>query len=77
MKSTQNRIEHNNLKFQRTYQSVFSVQIKNCEPFVFGPEFAMDKVPTNVEVHITVKTVFCETMSYHELIIFTRFDLKY
>ena len=24
---------------------VFSVQIKNCEPFVSGPEFAMDKIP--------------------------------
>lgn len=28
-----------------TYQSVFSVQIKNCEPFVFGPEFAIDRMP--------------------------------
>ena len=24
---------------------VFSVQMKNCEPFVSGPEFAMDKIP--------------------------------
>ena len=24
---------------------VFSVQMKNCEPFVSGPEFAIDKIP--------------------------------
>ena len=28
-----------------TYQSVFSVHIKNWDPFVFGPEFAIDKTP--------------------------------
>ena len=28
-----------------SYQSVFSVQIKNCDPFVFGPEFAIESVP--------------------------------
>ena len=28
-----------------TYQSVFSVQIKNCEPLVFGPELAIESVP--------------------------------
>merc|ERR1719478_1731516 len=26
-------------------QSVFTVQRKNCEPFVFGPAFAMDRTP--------------------------------
>ena len=30
------------------YQSVFSVVIKNCEPFVFGPELAIDKVPSKL-----------------------------
>ena len=28
-----------------THQSVFSVQMKNCEPFVLGPEFAIDIMP--------------------------------
>ena len=28
-----------------TYQSVFSVHIKNCEPFVPGPELAIDRMP--------------------------------
>lgn len=28
-----------------THQSVFSVQIKNCEPLVLAPAFAMDKIP--------------------------------
>ena len=28
-----------------TYQSVFSVQIKNWEPLVFGPELAIESVP--------------------------------
>ena len=34
------------------YQSVFSVQIKNCEPFVFGPEFAMDIVPVKLRTEV-------------------------
>ena len=27
------------------YQSVFSKHMKNCDPFVLGPEFAMERVP--------------------------------
>jgi hypothetical protein len=27
------------------YQSVFSTVMKNCEPFVLGPELAMLRVP--------------------------------
>ena len=27
------------------YQSVLSVHMKNCDPFEFGPEFAMERIP--------------------------------
>lgn len=31
---------------QGTHQSVFMVQMKNWEPLVLGPAFAMDRTPT-------------------------------
>lgn len=34
-----------NLKPRITYHSVFSVQMKNWDPFVLGPAFAIDKMP--------------------------------
>ena len=32
-------------KFNFTYHSVLTVLMKNCEPLVFGPVFAIDKLP--------------------------------
>ncbi len=34
----------------RTHHVVFSVQMKNCEPLVFGPAFAIDKIPANAKM---------------------------
>ena len=34
---------------------VLAVQRKNCEPLVFGPAFAMDKIPNRVEQNIKRK----------------------
>jgi len=34
-----------------THQSVRSVQRKNCEPFVFAPLLAIDRMPATNRVH--------------------------
>ena len=39
-----------------TYQSVFSVQMKNCDPFELGPLLAIDNVPAKNNT-ITIKLV--------------------
>lgn len=36
-------------KSESIYQSVFTVQMKNWEPFVFGPEFAIESVPAGIK----------------------------
>jgi hypothetical protein len=41
-KSTDFTIVHARTK---GYQLVLTVVMKNCEPFVFGPAFAIDKIP--------------------------------
>lgn len=33
--------------FVSTYQSVLMVQMKNWDPLVLGPAFAIDKIPKN------------------------------
>ena len=43
MSSTLNRLAD----VMAAYHSVFVVQRKNCEPLVFGPAFAIDKIPEN------------------------------
>ena len=49
-------------KFEQTYHPVFTVQMKNCEPLVFGPALAIDRVPTNnkfaFEIHVHVYPMF-------------------
>lgn len=32
------------------YHSVLVVQMKNWEPFVFGPEFAIERVPAEIRI---------------------------
>lgn len=34
---------------QNVYHSVLVVQMKNCEPLVFGPEFAIESVPADMK----------------------------
>lgn len=34
---------------KRIYHSVLAVQMKNWEPLVFGPEFAIERVPAEIE----------------------------
>jgi len=41
---------------QSAHQSVFSVQMKNCEPFVFGPLLAIDSVPV-MQLHTTLEDI--------------------
>ena len=36
-----------------TYHDVLAVQIKNCEPLVFGPALAIDKIPENKNSYVT------------------------
>lgn len=38
-------IRHKTRHILSTYQSVRAVHRKNCEPFVFGPELAIDSMP--------------------------------
>lgn len=37
----------NIINIRTFYHSVFTVVKKNCEPFVLGPAFAMDRTPVN------------------------------
>lgn len=39
----------NNITKISIYHSVLAVQIKNWEPLVFGPEFAIEGVPAETE----------------------------
>lgn len=36
-------------KKKAVYHSVLVVQMKNWEPLVFGPEFAIERVPVDTE----------------------------
>ena len=40
-----------------THHSVFSVQMKNCDPLVFAPAFAMDKIPEEPTCKIGISAV--------------------
>jgi len=55
-----------NLKNQQKYahQSVFSVQMKNCDPFVFAPLLAIDSVPVHLsKKHVPSMLKLCDQLN--------------
>jgi len=49
---------------QFAHQSVFSVQMKNCEPFVFCPLFAIESVPATQLYTTLLKTRVVKTARF-------------
>lgn len=47
---------------QSIYHSVLAVQMKNWEPLVFGPEFAIESVPAEI-TNPTSKSINCDTVN--------------
>lgn len=51
--STSHSLNHRHMKRKRifSYHSVLTVQMKNWDPFVFGPALAMDRIPGKRNTH--------------------------
>lgn len=51
-------MDNNEIISPPAYHSVFAVQMKNWDPFVLGPEFAIDRTPTK-ERERENQTTYC------------------